>query len=156
MTEAPTLFDLSRFLTAQSATIEEALAELRAGRKTSHWMWFVFPQISGLGASPMAETYAIRSLDEARAYLDHPLLGARLIECVRLVIDSGKPIEQIFGYPDCLKFRSSVTLFAAAAGPQKQLFQEAIARCCAGVKDPLTLEILHHQPEAPPAPISRP
>jgi uncharacterized protein (DUF1810 family) len=144
MTKSPDPFDLSRFLAAQSSTLEEALAELRAGRKTSHWMWFIFPQISGLGASPMAERYAIRSLDEARAYLDHPLLGRRLIECVRLVINSGKSIEQIFGYPDWLKFRSSLTLFAAAA-PKEPVFRDAIERCCAGVRDPLTLEKLQRE-----------
>ncbi|QGM44939.1 DUF1810 domain-containing protein [Methylocystis heyeri] len=149
MTESCDPFDLSRFLSAQSATLDRALAELRAGKKSSHWMWFVFPQIRGLGASPMAQKYAIGSLEEARAYLGHPLLGSRLLECVRLVVERGKPIEEIFGYPDWLKFRSSVTLFAAAA-PGEPIFEQALARCCAGAADPLTLEKLRQNAQIPP------
>jgi uncharacterized protein (DUF1810 family) len=109
---------LERFVAAQDryGTYDRALAELRAGAKTSHWMWFVFPQIAGLGNSAMAREYAISSLDEARAYLGHPVLGPRLRECAHVVADTrGRPAERIFGSVDAMKLRSSMTLFAAAA-----------------------------------------
>lgn len=134
-------FKLHRFVDAQNAVIEEAICELRAGRKRGHWMWFVFPQIVGLGFSPMATAYGISSLAEARAYLRHPLLGCRLRECVRLVVASGCPIAEIFGCPDHLKFRSCLTLFAAAV-PDEPLFSNALESCCEGEADPLTLERL--------------
>ena len=105
-------FDLERFVKAQIGIYDVALGELRAGRKRSHWMWFVFPQLAGLGSSPTAQTYAIGSLEEARAYLAHPVLGPRLIECVQAVnAVRERSAGDIFGYPDELKFRSSLTLF---------------------------------------------
>ena len=108
-------FDLERFVKAQAGVYERACAELRAGQKQTHWMWFIFPQIRGLGSSPMAVRYAISGLEEARAYLGHAVLGPRLRECVRIVCGvEGRSVEEIFGYPDDLKFHSSMTLFAKA------------------------------------------
>ncbi len=133
-------FDLRRFVDAQAPVIEGALSELRAGRKRTHWMWFVFPQIEGLGFSSMAKRYAIRSPAEARAYLNHPLLGERLRECVRLVVATSRPIAEVFGHPDDLKFRSCVTLFAAAV-PDEAVFSEAL-RACGDGADSSTLEKL--------------
>jgi uncharacterized protein (DUF1810 family) len=118
-------------------------AQLRAGRKSSHWMWFVFPQVAGLGHSPMAQRYAIQSLEEARAYLAHPVLGARLAECTQLVLDvSGRSISEILGYPDDLKLRSSMTLFGKAAGTAGSLFEQALTRYFGGEPDSRTLELL--------------
>ena len=118
------------------------MAELRAGRKSSHWMWFVFPQIHGLGRSPMAQRFAISSLAEAEAYLRHPVLGPRLRECTQLVnAVEGHSIEDIFGYPDYLKFRSSMTLFAHAAFDDP-VFSDALRKYFAGKEDVLTLERL--------------
>lgn len=132
-------FDLDRFVQAQDPVHERALAEVRAGRKTSHWMWFVFPQIAGLGFSAMAQRFAIGSLAEARAYLAHPTLGARLREGVQAAMDSGEPsAERLFGGIDAAKFRSSLTLFAAAA-PDDTLFPAALDRFYGGEPDPLTL-----------------
>ncbi len=132
-------YDLQRFADAQARVYEDVRRELAAGEKRSHWMWFVFPQIEGLGASAMAAHYAIRSLAEARAYLEHPVLGARLRECTMLVNAlQGQPIETIFGYPDYLKFRSSMTLFARAA-PNETAFSEALTKYFGGEADPLTL-----------------
>jgi uncharacterized protein (DUF1810 family) len=134
--------DLSRFVSAQAAVYPEALAELKEGRKRTHWMWFVFPQIAGLGVSPTARRYAIRSLDEARAYLAHPVLGPRLAECARAVLAvDGKTAEDIFGYPDDLKLRSSMTLFARAAN-DPGVFQAVLDRYYDG-PDPKTLDLLH-------------
>ena len=135
-------YDLQRFVDAQNPVFDQVLAELRAGRKRSHWMWFIFPQIRGLGASPMANRFAISSIAEARAYLDHPVLGPRLRECTRLVTEiEGRTIAEIFGYPDDLKFRSSMTLFAHAT-PDNQIFTDAIAKYFPEGDDPLTLERL--------------
>ena len=132
-------YDLARFVAAQEPVYEKIREELQEGRKRSHWMWFVFPQLEGLGASAMAQRYAIHSLAEAAAYLDHPLLGARLKECVGLVNKvEGRSAHEIFGSPDDLKFHSSMTLFAAAA-PQEPLFGEALDKYFAGRRDPLTL-----------------
>ena len=133
-------YDLQRFVAAQDAggTYGRAAAELRAGRKTSHWMWFVFPQIAGLGYSPMARTYAITSLAEARAYLAHPVLGARLAECAAIV--AGLPdrtAEQIFGEVDALKLRSSMTLFMHAA-PGEPVFRQVLDRYFGGIPDSAT------------------
>lgn len=128
---------LQRFLDAQDGgTYDRALAELRAGRKTSHWMWFVFPQIAGLGSSPMSQAYAIRSLDEARAYLEHPVLGPRLRESTEalLAADPGASAEAILGGIDAMKVRSSMTLFHRAA-PDEQLFRDALARFYGGEAD---------------------
>ncbi|ULO22615.1 DUF1810 domain-containing protein [Methylocystis sp. SB2] len=135
-------YGLARFVAAQKPVYAEATAELAAGRKRSHWMWFVFPQLEGLGTSEMARRYAIRSLAEAEAYLDHPLLGARLKECVGLINNiQARSAHEIFGSPDDLKFHSSMTLFAAAA-PQEPLFGEALHKYFAGRRDPLTVNSL--------------
>lgn len=135
-------FDLDRFMKAQDPVFETVLRELGAGRKQSHWMWFVFPQLSGLGRSPMAQYYGIASLAEARAYLQHPVLGERLRQCVRAVLAvTGKCLHQIFGTPDDLKFRSSMTLFAIAS-EREGVFQQALDRYCDGVEDSATLELL--------------
>lgn len=132
-------FDLARFLAAQAPVIEAARAELAQGRKRTHWMWFVFPQITGLGASAMSELYAIRSLDEAKAYLAHPVLGARLRECAGLVLRAkNRAVREIFGAPDDLKFQSCMTLFARAA-PDEPLFAQALAQFFDGIPDRSTL-----------------
>ncbi|MGB8364238.1 MAG: DUF1810 domain-containing protein [Rhizomicrobium sp.] len=137
-------FNLQRFVDAQDPVYENVLAELRQGCKQSHWMWFVFPQIVGLGRSAMAQKFAIRSLDEARAYLGHMVLGPRLIECTRLVMDiDGKTIDQIFGAPDDRKFHSSMTLFAQAG---TGIFQDAIRKYFHGEYDPATLAALRNGP----------
>ena len=137
-------FDLQRFLDAQQPVYPRVLGELAAGHKRSHWMWFVFPQLQGLGASAIARTYGIASLAEARAYLAHPTLGARLRECAQLLLANPcGDARQLLGYPDDLKLRSCMTLFAAAAGAQDQpLFQAVLDRFFAGVADPLTRELL--------------
>jgi uncharacterized protein (DUF1810 family) len=135
-------FNLQRFVDAQHPVIDRVLAELRAGQKRSHWMWYIFPQISGLGSSPMARKFAISSLAEASAYLDHPMLGPRLRECTELAnAIKGRSIEEIFGYPDHLKLHSSMTLFARAA-PDEPAFQTALQKFFAGKLDPLTLDRL--------------
>ncbi len=132
-------YDLGRFVAAQEGVYPQALAELRAGEKRSHWMWFIFPQIAGLGSSPMAQRYALGSLAEARAYLAHPTLGARLRACTTAVnAVSGRSAHAIFGSPDDVKFRSSLTLFSAAA-PDEPLFAEALARYFSAEPDPRTL-----------------
>lgn len=131
--------DLQRFVDAQQPVYAQVLAELRAGRKASHWMWFIFPQLRGLGSSPMAQHYGIASLDEARAYLAHPLLGARLRECSALVAAvQGRSAHQLFGSPDDMKFRSSMTLFAHAADDDA-VFVECLAKYYGGVEDAATL-----------------
>ncbi|MBK9260886.1 MAG: DUF1810 domain-containing protein [Polyangiaceae bacterium] len=133
---------MQRFVAAQELIYSTALAELEAGRKQSHWMWFIFPQIAGLGHSPMAQRYALASLDEARAYLAHPLLGQRLEECTRAVLRHPKrSAYEIFGSPDDLKFRSSMTLFHRAA-PAHPLFTRALSVFYGGEEDPKTLERL--------------
>jgi uncharacterized protein (DUF1810 family) len=133
-------YDLQRFVDAQNPIFNQVLAELRAGRKRSHWMWFVFPQIRGLGTSPTAKRFAVSSIAEAQAYLGHPILGSRLRECTRLVTEiEGRTIAEIFGYPDDLKFRSSMSLFAKAI-PDNRLFTRAIAKYFPEGDDPLTLE----------------
>jgi uncharacterized protein (DUF1810 family) len=138
----PDPFDLQRFVAAQARNYADAITELRRGRKTSHWMWYVFPQIAGLGSSAMAQTYAIGSLDEARAYLAHPVLGPRLRECVAAVqAVEGRSAHVIFGSPDDMKLRSSLTLFTAAA-PEEPLFRNALVKYFAGAPDPRTLEKL--------------
>ena len=139
-------FDLQRFAQAQAPVFETVLAELGAGRKRSHWMWFVFPQLRGLGLSSMAEHYGIASLDEARAYLAHPVLGPRLRECCALVQRvAGRSANQILGSPDDLKFRSCLTLFARAA-PDEPLFAQALEKYYGGQADPRTLARLAPSP----------
>jgi uncharacterized protein (DUF1810 family) len=131
-------FNLERFLEAQAGVYEQACAELRAGRKRSHWMWFVFPQIAGLGQSQMSRTYAISSLEEARAYLEHPVLGPRLIECTGAVASAPAPTaEQIFGGIDTQKLHSSMTLFLRAE-PKERLFKQVLDRYFAGIVDSAT------------------
>jgi uncharacterized protein (DUF1810 family) len=131
--------DLQRFLDAQEPVLADVRAELRRGQKDSHWMWFVFPQLRGLGASATARRYAIASREEALAYLAHPLLGARLRECTQLALaHAGLGASELFGYPDDLKFRSCMTLFAAVA-PGEQIFAEALQRFFAGAPDDATL-----------------
>ena len=140
-------YDLGRFVEAQQPVYARVCAELAAGCKRSHWMWFIFPQLRGLGSSPTARHFAISSLGEARAYLAHPILGGRLRECTRLVNGvSGHSAEAIFGYPDNLKFRSSLTLFvhatAGSCAPEDRVFVEALARYYGGEPDPLTVKLL--------------
>jgi uncharacterized protein (DUF1810 family) len=133
-------YDLRRFVAAQDSggTYQRAVAELRAGRKTGHWMWFVFPQIAGLGFSPTSRTYAITSLAEARAYLRHPLLGQRLTDCARIVAQlTDSTAERIFGDIDATKLRSSMTLFRYA-DPGERLFGQVLDQYFAGQSDPLT------------------
>ena len=135
-------FDLERFVQAQQAVYPTVLAELRAGHKRSHWMWFIFPQLAGLGTSEMARRYAIASSDEAAAYLAHPVLGARLRECAGIVAaHRGRSAEEIFGHPDDLKFRSSMTLFADVA-PDEAVFQDCIDKYFDGEPDDATLSRL--------------
>lgn len=139
--------DLARFLTAQEGVYPAALAELFAGRKTGHWMWFVFPQVAGLGYSPMAEHYAIRSRAEARAYLAHHVLGARLREASRALLGlHGLSALQVLGTPDDLKLRSSMTLFAALDGAASE-FAQVLERYYGGARDPLTEGILRRWPD---------
>ncbi|NYF50249.1 DUF1810 domain-containing protein [Tunturiibacter gelidoferens] len=148
-------YELERFVEAQAGVYEQALAELRAGRKRSHWMWFVFPQIRGLGSSPMAMRYAISSLEEARAYLEHAVLGPRLRESTRIVVEvQGRTVGEIFGSPDDLKFHSSMTLFANAAAPfakatapsaktaedSGDVFEEALKKYFGGAMDQGTIK----------------
>lgn len=135
-------FDLERFTAAQAGVYPTALAEIRAGRKVSHWMWFVFPQLAGLGGSSMAQRYAIRTMGEARAYLDYPVLGSRLREISQATVDGGEPsAHRLFGSPDDLKLRSSMTLFAATA-PDETVFGAVLDRFFEGAPDPRTLALL--------------
>ena len=139
--------DLHRFLDAQEGVYAQALAELRAGRKRSHWMWFIFPQFDGLGVSPTSRRYAIRSLDEARAYLRHPILGRRLAECTEAVNDhDGLTARQVFGPPDDRKLRSSMTLFELVSGPASP-FAAALEKYYAGERDARTIELVRLAPE---------
>lgn len=132
-------FDLARFVEAQAAVYPHALAEIRHGRKRSHWMWFVFPQIAGLGSSPMAQRYAITSLAEAEAFLAHPVLGARYRECVAALQDLvGTDAEAVFGPVDAMKLRSSLTLFIASGGPA--MLKAALDRWFDGQADAATLD----------------
>lgn len=135
-------FDLERFVLAQKPVMAEVQRELRAGRKQTHWMWFVFPQLRALGRSTTAQHYGIKSLAEARAYLAHPLLGSRLLECTGLVqAIERRTVHEIFGSPDDLKFRSSMTLFAAA-NPAVTVFARALAKYFGGVPDRMTADLL--------------
>ena len=135
-------YDLQRFVDAQEPVLDRVRAELGRGRKTSHWMWFVFPQVAGLGSSSTAQHYAISGLDEARAYLAHPVLGPRLRECAGLAAAApGRSAADVFGYPDDLKLRSSMTLFARAA-PDEPVFTAVLDRYFDGESDPRTLELL--------------
>jgi uncharacterized protein (DUF1810 family) len=135
-------YNLERFVSAQHSIYAEVLSELRAGMKTSHWMWFIFPQIRGLGRSPVSVEYAISSREEAAAYLQHPVVGPRLKECTQLVLDvENRSAEEIFGSPDDMKFRSSMTLFAQVS-TDDDIYARALQQYFAGVPDQLTLDRL--------------
>ena len=135
-------YDLDRFVTAQDRDYKTVLAELRRGRKTSHWIWFIFPQIAGLGRSAMSEHFAIGSLDESRDYLAHPVLGARVRECAGILLAvEGRSADEIFGPLDAMKVRSSMTLFHRAA-PDEPEFRQVLERYYGGVPDPATDERL--------------
>ncbi len=139
---SPDPFDLQRFLAAQEGVYPAALAELRGGRKRTHWMWFVFPQFEGLGSSPTARQFAIKSLDEARAYLDHPVLGARLAECAGALLGlPGRTASDIFDYPDDLKLHSSMTLFDLASQPGS-VFGRVLEGYFGGKRDAETLRLV--------------
>lgn len=149
MADAADRFDLQRFVDAQRGVYEQALREMRAGSKQSHWMWFIFPQIAGLGSSGMAQRYALRGRDEAVAYLLHPVLGARLREITAAVEvhaeTPGQTLEELFGYPDDLKFHSSMTLFAEAAAAVSagdEVFARSLQKWFRGQKDQRTLKLL--------------
>jgi len=136
-------YRLQRFVDDQASCFAQVRSELSAGKKHSHWMWFIFPQLKGLGSSPMAQRFAISGIEEAKAYLAHPVLGDRLRDCTVLVnAISGRSIEDIFGYPDDLKFHSSVTLFAQASHPQNNVFNEALKRYFNGLPDKATTDRL--------------
>jgi uncharacterized protein (DUF1810 family) len=134
--------DLDRFVRAQAGAYEQALAEIKAGRKQSHWMWYVFPQLEGLGSSAMSRRYAIRSIAEAQAYLRHPVLGSRLTECVEsLLAIAGRSAHDIFGSPDDMKLRSCATLFACIT-PADSIFDRLIRKYFLGKRDSETLRLL--------------
>jgi uncharacterized protein (DUF1810 family) len=134
--------NLERFVAAQRATYERALAEIETGRKTSHWIWYIFPQLHGLGFSALAKQYSIKSLEEARAYLAHPILGPRLVHCAGAALAvEGRTAREIFGSPDDLKLKSSATLFALAAG-QDSVFHRVLDKYFGGESDAETLQLL--------------
>jgi uncharacterized protein (DUF1810 family) len=144
MAASPQSFDFQRFVDAQDPVFESVCSELRAGRKTSHWMWFVFPQLKGLGRSAASERFAISSLAEAEAFLKHPILGPRLRTATGLVnAVQGRSIHDILGSPDDLKFRSAMTLFARATH-DNAIFVEALQKYYAGEPDPITVQLLCH------------
>jgi uncharacterized protein (DUF1810 family) len=135
-------FNLSRFVDAQQGVYERALAEIRAGRKRSHWMWYIFPQFDGLGMSPTSQLYAIKSVEEARAFLAHPVLGPRMIECAEAVLGvDGQSANEIFGSPDDLKLRSSATLFAGVS-PSGSVFDRLLEKHFGGERDERTLRLM--------------
>jgi uncharacterized protein (DUF1810 family) len=134
--------DLARFVEAQDRNYDRALAEIRTGRKRSHWMWYVFPQLDGLGSSEMARRYAIKGVAEAQAYLSHPVLGPRLVECTEAVLDlEGRSAAEVFGSPDDLKLRSCATLFARVT-PPGSIFDRLLAKYYGGERDDRTLRLL--------------
>ncbi len=136
-------YDLKRFMAAQEGVYGGVLAELGSGRKRSHWMWFIFPQIDGLGHSPTAMYYAIKNMAAARAFLDHPVLGARIRECAEAVLAiEGRSASEIFGYPDDMKLKSSMTLFASVAEDPESVFNRVLDKYYGGGKDSATLRIL--------------
>ena len=135
-------FDLGRFLHAQASVYDRALAELESGQKRTHWMWFIFPQIEGLGHSSTSHYYGIKSEEEARQYLNHPVLGARLVECAKtLLAVDGRSASAVFGFPDDIKLKSSLTLFAAVAPPEAP-FAQVLQKYFAGERDEKTIELL--------------
>jgi uncharacterized protein (DUF1810 family) len=136
-------FDLQRFIGAQEGVYANVISELKAGQKRTHWMWFIFPQIDGLGMSPTSKYYALRSLDEAQAYLEHPLLGSRLIECSKVILElQGLSALHILGHPDDLKLRSSMTLFSRLDSAET-VFELVLAKYFGGEPDVQTLQMLH-------------
>jgi len=138
-------FNVQRFITAQERIYDTVLAELRSGQKRSHWMWYIFPQIDGLGHSPTAQHYAIKSLGEARQYLNHPVLGARLVECAEAVAAiEGRSVSAIFGYPDDLKLKSSMTLFASITEDPHSVFNRVLEKYFHGEPDERTLHLLEN------------
>ncbi|WP_333874136.1 DUF1810 domain-containing protein [Methylobacter sp.] len=142
MINASDTVDLSRFTTAQESIYANVLAELKNGRKRTHWMWYIFPQIDGLARSTTSKHYAIKSLEEARQYLNHPVLGKRLLECAEAVFAvEGRSIPEIFGYPDNLKLKSSMTLFAYVSAPCS-VFARVLDKYFNGERDALTLQLL--------------
>jgi len=145
-TEDP--YDLSRFLRAQANDYAQALSEIRSGRKRSHWIWYIFPQIDGLGFSSTSKHYAIKSLAEAKAYLDHPILGARLVECAKAAVRSkGRSATEVFGFPDDMKVRSCATLFACVS-PSGSVFDRLLAKYYQNQRDGKTLQLLGITPES--------
>ena len=138
-------YQLRRFLEAQEEDFEHALREINQGRKLTHWMWYIFPQFDGLGSSSTARRYSIKSLEEAKAYLNHPVLGRRLLQCAEAVLKvEGRSAEQIFGYPDDLKLRSCATLFGSVL-PAGSVFDRVLAKYYAGRRDEKTLQLLGNQ-----------
>ena len=135
-------YDLNRFIEAQEAVYERALSELQNGRKKTHWMWFIFPQIAGLGSSAMSHRYSIRSVDEARAYMDHPLLGARLRECGNAILQvEDRSATEILGSPDDMKLKSCATLFEAVS-PRESVFAQILDKYYQGERDSRTLDLI--------------
>ena len=142
-------YDLDRFVEAQAESYERALAEIRGGRKRTHWMWYVFPQLAGLGMSEMSRRYAISGVDEARAYLAHPILGPRLVACVEAALAiTDRSAHDVFGSPDDLKLRSCATLFAAASAPGS-VFDRVLTKFWDGERDPATVRLLAAHPQSP-------
>jgi uncharacterized protein (DUF1810 family) len=140
-------FELNRFISAQEGIYDRVLAELRSGRKRTHWMWFIFPQIDGLGHSATTRRYAIKSMEEVRQYLNHPVLGPRLVECAEAVLAiEGRSISEIFGYPDDLKLESSMTLFACVADP-RSVFVRILDKYFQGERDVRTLHLVENLKE---------
>jgi uncharacterized protein (DUF1810 family) len=138
-------YNLQRFVDAQQSVFDTVIAELKQGRKRGHWIWFIFPQLKGLGHSANSEFFGIASLQEAAAYLEHPVLGPRLIECTQLInAAQGRSAEDIFGEIDAMKFRSSMTLFAKAT-PDNEVFLDALTKYFAGESDPLTVAIVQQR-----------
>lgn len=135
-------FNLGRFITAQQGIYDQALSELRAGKKRTHWMWFIFPQIQGLGTSTTAKRYALQNRHEALGYLNHPVLGERLLECTETILDiEGRSVTEIFGFPDDVKLRSSMTLFESVAEPDS-VFALVLEKFFHGNRDGMTLQLL--------------
>jgi uncharacterized protein (DUF1810 family) len=135
-------FDLTRFIHAQERDYEQAISEIRSGRKRSHWMWYIFPQFEGLGFSPTSRDYAIKSIAEAEAYLRHPVLGPRLLECVRATLGlEGRSASDVFGSPDDMKLRSCATLFASVS-PTESIFEQILDKYFGGRRDEKTVELL--------------
>jgi uncharacterized protein (DUF1810 family) len=148
MGSAEDRYDLDRFVRAQESDFEQAMAEIKAGEKLTHWMWYIFPQIDGLAFSSTSKYYAIKSLDEARAYLAHPILGPRLLDCAEAVVAvEGRAVTEIFGFPDNLKLRSCATLFACVS-PPGSVFERLLVKYYGGVRDWKTLRLLGMDPGA--------